>query len=207
MDKTNEHSLNRSQKQLIETPDSQFNRGFQYTIPFDRFVTTLSIVYHVEILVIQCFWIIQSQSQLWKNIIVCYTITIDSNGYLHSIHKTNRIEQWNLFSFTSTLFMLVQYNDFMRLSSTIQFIHLIVFIQSLPIYRMIKYNTFLFWTLNQTRLFQFGSSISHKFLIFILNIDHTKDWNMLAKPIWVVMKWWKRVNRWLDPKSMTREWW
>ena len=30
---------------------------------------------------------------------------------------------------------------------------------------------------------------------------------MLAKPIWVVMKWWKRVNRWLDPKSMTKEWW
>ena len=103
--------------------------------------------------------------------------------------------------------MLVHYNDFMRLLSAIQFIHLIVSIQSLPIYRMIKYNTFLFWTLNQTRLFQFGSSISHKFLIFILNIDPTKDWNMLAKPIWVVMKWWKRVNRWLDPKSMTKEWW
>ena len=90
----------------------------------------------------------------------------------------------------------------MKLSSTIQFIHLIVSIQSLPIYRMIKNNTFLFWTLNQTRLFQFRSSISHKFLIFILNIDHTKDWNMLAKPIWVVMKWWKRVNGWLDPKSI-----
>ena len=75
----------------------------------------------------------------------------------------------------------------MRLSSTIQFIHLIVFIQSSLIYRMIKYNTFLFWILNQTRFCQFGSSISHKFLIFILNIDHTKDWNMLAKPIWVVM--------------------
>ena len=95
-----------------------------------------------------------------------------------------------------------QNNDFIRLSSTIQFIHLIVLIQSLPIYRMIKYNTFLLWSLNQTRLFQFGSSISHKFLIFILNIDHTKDWNMLAKPIWVVMKWWKRVNGWLDPKSI-----
>ena len=24
--------------------------------------------------------------------------------------------------------------------------------------------------------------------MFILNIDTTKDWNMLAKPIWVVMK-------------------
>ena len=67
---------------------------------------------------------------------------------------------------------------------------------------MIKYNTFLFWTLNQTRLYQFGSLIFLKFLIFILNIDHTKDWNMLAKPIWVVMKWWKRVNGWLDPKSI-----
>ena len=113
-----------------------------------------------------------------------------------------QIKYWNPFSFTSTLFMLVQYNVFLRLSSTIQFIHLIVSIQSLSIYRMIKYNTFLFWTLNHTRLVQFGSSISHKFLIFILNIDHTKDWNMLAKPIWVVMKWWKRVNGWLDPKSI-----
>ena len=89
MDKTNEHNLNRSQKQLIETPDSQFNRGFQYTISFDRFLTTLSIVYQIEMLVIQWFWTIQSQSQLWKNIIVCYTITIDRNGYLHSIHKSN----------------------------------------------------------------------------------------------------------------------
>ena len=75
----------------------------------------------------------------------------------------------------------------MRLSSTIQFIHLIVFIQSLPIYKMIKYKTFLFWTLNQTRICQFGSFISHNFLIFILNIDHTKDWNMVGKPIWVVV--------------------
>ena len=183
---------------MIETTDPQFNRGSQYTVPFDRYLTTLSIEYHVEMLEIQCFWTIQSQFQLWKNITVCYTIPIDSNGYFHSTQKTNRIEQWNPFSFTSTLFMLVQYNDFMRLSSTIQFIHLIVSIQSLPIYRMIKYNTFLFWTLNQTRFCQF--------LIFILNIDHTKDWNMLATPIWVVMKWWKRVNRWLDPKSMTREW-
>ena len=172
---------------MIETPDPQFNRDFQYTIPFDRFLTTLSIVYHVEMLVIQCFWTIQFQSQLWKNIIVFYTITIDRNGYLHSIHNTNRIEQWNPFLFASILFKLAQYNDFMRLSSTIQFIHLIVFIQSLLIYRMIKYNTFLFWTLNQTRYYQFRSSISHKFLIIILNIDHTKDWNILAKPIWVVV--------------------
>ena len=82
IDKTNEHNLNRSQKQLIETPDSQINRGFQYTIPFDRFLTTLSIVYHVKMLVIQCFWAIQFQAQLWKNIIVCYTITIDSNRRL-----------------------------------------------------------------------------------------------------------------------------
>ena len=55
MDKTNKHSLNRSPKQLIETPDPQFNRDFQYTVPFDRFVTTLSIVYHDEMLEIQCF--------------------------------------------------------------------------------------------------------------------------------------------------------
>ena len=80
---------------MIETPDSQFNRGFQYTISFDRFLTNLSIVYHVEMLVIQCFWTIQSQSQPRKNIFVFYTITIDSNGYLHSIHNTNRIESNN----------------------------------------------------------------------------------------------------------------
>ena len=67
MDKTNEHSYNRSQEQLIETPDPQFNRGFQCTIPFDRFLTILSIVYHVEMLVIQCFWTIRFQSQLRKN--------------------------------------------------------------------------------------------------------------------------------------------
>ena len=53
---------------------------------------------------------------------------------------------------------------------------------------MIKYDTFLFRTLNQTRLFQFGPFISHKFLIFILNIETTVDWNMLVKQIWVVMK-------------------
>ena len=116
-----------------------------------------------------------------------YQFSIQSLLIKMDISIQYTIEQWNPFSFASTLFMLIQYNDFMRLSSTIQFIHLIVFIQSLPIYRMIKYSTFLFWTLNQTRFGQFGSSISHKFLIFILNIDHIKDWNMLAKPIWVVM--------------------
>ena len=114
------------------------------------------------------------------------------------------IEQWNPLSFTFILFMIVQYNDFIRLSTTIQFIHLIDFIQSLPIDRMIKNSTFLFWTLNQTRLTQFRSSISYKFHFLIFNIDHTKDWIMLAKPIWVVIKWWQRVNRWLDPKSMTK---
>ena len=114
------------------------------------------------------------------------------------------IEPWNPLSFTFILFLIVQYNDFRRLSSTIQFIHLIDFIQSLPIDRMIKYSTILFWTLNQTRLTQFRSSISHKSLIFILNIDNTKDWIMLAKPVCVVIKWWKRVDGWLDPKSMTK---
>ena len=116
------------------------------------------------------------------------------------------IEPWNPFSFASTLFMFVHYNDFMRLSSTIKFIHLIDFIQSLPIDRMIKYSTFLFWSLNQTRLTQFRSSISHKYHILILNIDNTKDWIMLAKPICVVIKWWKIVDGWLNPKSMTKEW-
>ena len=65
---------------------------------------------------------------------------------------------------------------------------------------MIKYNTILFWTLNQTRLTQFSPSISHKYLMFILNIDTTKDWNMLAKPIWVNERR-KRVNQWLDPNQ------
>ena len=116
------------------------------------------------------------------------------------------IEQWNQLSFTPILFIIVQYNDCIWLSTTIQFIHLIDFIQSLPIDRMIKNSTFLFWTLNQTWLTQFSSSISHKSLIFILNIDNIKDWIMLAKPVCVVIKWWQRVNGWLDPKSMTKEW-
>ena len=103
------------------------------------------------------------------------------------VWNTQNSETTNSILIVYQSLMFVQDNNFMRLSSTIQFIHLIVFIQSLPIYRIIKYNTFLFWTLNQTRFSQFGSTISHKFLIFILNIDHTKDWNMLAKPIWVVM--------------------
>ena len=104
------------------------------------------------------------------------------------------IEQWNPLSFTFILFMIVQYNDIIWLSTTIQFIHLIDFIQSLPIDRMIKNSTFLFWTLNQTWLTQFRSSISHKSHIFILIIDNTKDWIMLAKPVCVVIKWWQRVN-------------
>ena len=140
--------------------------------------------------------------------------TLDKSISLSSANSDRRIslfnaqykwiEPWNQLSFTFILFMIVQYNDFIWLSSTIQFIHLIVFIQSLPIDRMIKNGTFLFWTLNQTRLTQFRSSISYKFHFLILNIDNIKDWNMLAKPMWVVMKWWKRVNGWLDPKSMTK---
>ena len=135
-------------------------------------------------LVIQCFWTILSQSQLRIKSIAHNTTDSDRRKYPFN----TQIQHWNPFSLASTLFMFVQYNDFMRLSSTIQFISLIVSIQSLPIYRMMKCNTFLFWTLYQTRLYQFRSSISHKFHIFILNIDHTKDWNMLAKPIWVVVK-------------------
>ena len=121
-----------------------------------------------------------------------------------SIRYTIQIEHWNQLSFTFILFMIVKYTDFIWLSTTIQFIHLIDIIQSLPIDRMIKYSTILFWTLNQTRLTQFRSSISYKFRILILIIDHTKDWNILVKPMWVVIKWWQRVNGWLDPKSMTK---
>ena len=40
----------------------------------------------------------------------------------------------------------------------------------------------------QTRLTQFGPFNSHKYLMFILNIETTVDWNILAKPIWVVVK-------------------
>ena len=68
---------------------------------------------------------------------------------------------------------------------------------------MIKYGTFLFWTLNQTRLTQFCPFHSHKYLMFILNIETTVDWNMLAKPIWVVVKEgnepindWIQINGW-----------
>ena len=47
--------------------------------------------------------------------------------------------------------------------------------------------TFLLRISNQARLFQFRPFISPHFAILILNIDHIKDWNMLAKPIWVAM--------------------
>lgn len=47
------------------------------------------------------------------------------------------------------------------------------------------------------------NTIILRFLYFILNFDHPNDWNMLANPFWVMVM--KKVNRWLDPTSMTRE--
>ena len=112
---------------------------------------------------------------------------IQVSVFSFNTHKSNPNSEFHFHSLPLTHYSSTN-QDITRSSSTIQFIHLIVVIQSLPIYRMIKYDTFLFWTLNQTRFSQFGSTISHKFLIFVLNIDTTKDWNMLAKPIWVVVK-------------------
>ena len=131
-------------------------------------------------------------------------VLIVIEGYLHSIHNTN--ESNNEINYHSLLFYLYLFNitilyDYPLQSSSFTWWTSFNRCQS---YRMIKYSTFLFWTLNQTRLTQFRSLISHKSLIFILNIDNTKDWIMLAKPVCVVIKWWKRVDGWLDPKSMTK---
>ena len=156
--------------------------------------------------VIQLSQIIRFQSQFWKKFVAHQTINSDRRiSPFNTQYKSNNEIHSHSLPFYSWLFG--QYNDIMRLSSTIQFTHLIVFIQSLPIYRMKKFNTFLFWSLNQTRFYHFPSSISHKFLVLILNMDTTNDWNMLAKPIWVVITRWKRVNGRLDPKSMNKEWW
>ena len=92
MDNWNEHGLNRSQKQLIETSDSQFKSGFQYTIPFDRYCIILSIDLFVTLIirVIQWFWTIRSQSQLWKKSIAYYTINIDRRLFpFNTRHKSN----------------------------------------------------------------------------------------------------------------------
>ena len=73
----------------------------------------------------------------------------------------------------------------MRLLSTTQFIHLIVTIQSFRIGRVIKHNS-----IPNIELYSIASVwifTIQQFLCFILNIDYTNDWNMLAKPIRVVM--------------------
>ena len=51
MDNSNEHIKNRSQKQLTETPDSQFNNGFQYTIPFYCFLIISSTNLFVTLII------------------------------------------------------------------------------------------------------------------------------------------------------------
>ena len=129
-------------------------------------------------------------------------ISIQINGFSFNTHKSNPNSDFHFHSLPLTHFGSTN-KDITRRSSIIQFIHLIVFIQSLPIYRMIMYDTFLFRTLNQTRFYHFGPFYSHKYLLLILNIDTTKDWNMLAKPIWVVMKEgnepiddWIQINDW-----------
>ena len=140
MDRTNKHSQNRSHKQLNETPYPQFNRDFQYTIQSVVFLSLYPLYITLKCQKYSAF-VQFSPSLNFKRISL---FAIQSLLIVMDISIQYTIIQWNPFSFASTLFMLVQYNDFMRLSSTIQFIHLIVSIQSLPIYRMTKYNTFLF---------------------------------------------------------------
>ena len=178
------HIQKPSTMQLIQTLYSQFNDDFHYT-PYSIVCRQL----HLSFCWWQfwLYWAIRFQSQLIEHSTVHKPISIQISGFSFNTHKSNPNSEFHSHSLPLTHYSSTN-KDITRSASTIQSIHLIVFIQSLPIYRMIKNITFLFWTLNQTRFYQFGSFISHKCLMFILNIDHTKDWNMLAKPIWVVMK-------------------
>ena len=170
--------------QLIRSLYSQINDDFHDTILFYRLQTTPSIVLLVTILEVLSNSLPISTHRAFH---CSQTHFIQVSVFSFNTHKSNPNSEFHFHSLPLTHYSSTN-QDITRSSSTIQFIHLIVFIQSLPIYRMIKYDTFLFRTLNQTRLFQFGPFISHKFLIFILNIETTVDWNMLVKQIWVVMK-------------------
>ena len=170
--------------QLIQTLYSQFNADFHYTLLFNRLQTIPSIVLLVTILEVLSNLFSFS---IHREFHCSQTHFIQINGFSFNIHKSNPNSEFHSHSLSLTHYSSTN-QDITRRSSIIHFIHLIVFIQSLPICRMIKYDTFLFLTLNQTRLYQFGPFISHKYLIFVINIYTTMDWNMLAKPIWVVVK-------------------
>ena len=124
------------------------------------------------------FWILsQREFHVWQTIfssnqytVIQYNKSNRNNGfYSHPIPLTN----------CSTYI-----SDLMIVSCTIAWSSQI---NRLEYSKLSSIMHFLSWTLNQTRLFQFRSSIFHKFLFFILNIDTTKDWNMLDKPIWTEM--------------------
>ena len=126
--------------QLIQTFYFQFNDDFHYTILFYRLQTTPSIVLLVTILAV----LSNSLSFSTHRAFHCsQTHFIQVSGFSFNTHKFNPNSEFHSHSLPLTHYSSTN-QDITRRSRTIQFIHLIVFIQSLPIYRMNKYNTFLF---------------------------------------------------------------
>ena len=136
---------NQSQKpitmQLIRSLYFQFNDDFHYIILFYRLQTTPSIVLLVTILAV----LSNSLSISTHRAFHCShkPISIQVSGFLFNTHKSSPNSEFHYHSLPLTHYSSTN-QDITRRSRTIQSIHLIVFIQSLPIYRMIKYNTFLF---------------------------------------------------------------
>ena len=126
--------------QLIQTLYFQFINDFHYTILFYRLQTIPSIVLLVTILAV----LSNSFSFLTHRAFHCsQTHFIQISGFSFNTHKSNPNSDFHSHSLPLTHYSSTN-QDITRRSRTIQSIHLIVFIQSLPIYRMIKYNTFLF---------------------------------------------------------------
>ena len=126
--------------QLIQTLYFQFNDDFHYTLLFYRLQTTSSIVLLVTILAV----LSNSLSFSTHRALHCsQTHFIQISGFSFNAHKSNPNSEFHFHSLPLTHYSPTN-KDITRRSSTIQFIHLIVFIQSLPIYRMNKYNTILF---------------------------------------------------------------
>ena len=126
--------------QLIQTLYSQINDDSHDTILFCRLQTTPSIVLLVTILAV----LSNSLSFSTHRAFHCsQTHFIQNSGFSFNTNKLNPNSEFHFHSLTLTHYSSTN-KDITRRQSTIQFIHLILFIQSLPIYRMIKYNTFLF---------------------------------------------------------------
>ena len=135
---------NQSQKpitmQLIRTLYFQFNDDFHDTILFYRLQTIPSIVLLVTIPEV----LSNSLSISTHRVFHCsQTHFIQISGFSFNAHKSNPNSEFHFHSIPLTHYSSTN-QDITRRSSTIKFIHLIEFIQSLPIYRMIKHNTILF---------------------------------------------------------------